>query len=349
MMKRTLLLLCSSALVFGGCGNLLEPAAAVVNGEKIAIDQIEEAVEDFRNMEKFDQLVGQGDVDAVIRQFEQGQLATLVRREVLVPEAAELGIEVTEAEVDEQIEAIKADFPTDAAFEEALAEQAVSLSQLPDLVRDRLLEEALREEVTKDAGATEEELMAEYEARADEFEETHTAHILVDAQTVAQEISDQLNAAPAGKVEDLFAKLAEKESTDTQSAQQGGDLGYNRTGQFVPEFEDAVADMEEGEISGPVQSEFGFHVIRLIDRRTIPFDEVRDELDEEISGTAEDEAWQAWIEDAYREADVRINPRFGELDLTSGQIRDAGVEDVPAGEAPQEEEPAVDASPSLAP
>ena len=144
MMKRTFLLLCASALVLGGCGNLLEPAAAVVNDEKISIDTIEAAVEDFRNMEKFDQLVGQGDVDAVIRQFEQGQLATLVRHEVLVPEAAELGIEVTEAEVEEQIEAIKADFPTQGAFEEALAEQAVSAEQLPVLVHDRLLEEELR-------------------------------------------------------------------------------------------------------------------------------------------------------------------------------------------------------------
>ena len=210
MMKRTLLLLCLAALVLGGCGNLLEPAAAVVNDEKITIDKIEAAVEDFRSMEKFDQLVGQGDVDAVIRQFEQGQLATLVRREVLVPEAAELGIEVTDAEVEEQIDTIKADFPTEGAFEEALAEQAVSVSQLPDLVRDRLLEEALRAEVTKDAGATEEELMAEYEARADEFEETHTAHILVDSQTVAQEISDQLNEAPPGKVEDLFAESGQE-------------------------------------------------------------------------------------------------------------------------------------------
>jgi foldase protein PrsA len=347
-MKRTSLLIGLAALVLSGCGNLLEPAAAVVNDEKITIDQIEDSVDTFRNMEKFDQLVGQGDVDAVLRQYEQGQLATLVRRLVLEPEAEELGIEVTEDDVEEQIEAIKADFPTQGAFEEALAEQGLVPSQLPDLVHDRLLEEALRAEVTKDAGATEEELMAEYEARIDEFEETHTAHILVDSQTVAQEISDQLNSAPPGKVDERFADLAEKQSTDTQSAEQGGDLGYTRPGQFVPEFEDAVAEMDEGEISDPVETEFGFHVIRLIDRRTVPFEDVRDELDQEISGAAQDEAWQAWIEEAYEDADVRVNPRFGELDLSTGQITDATVDDVPGAEAPLEE-PAVDASPSLAP
>ena len=348
-MKRTTILLCLAILVLGGCGTLLEPAAAVVNGKKITIDRIERSVDEFRNLEKFDQLVGQGDVDAVVRQYEQGQLATLVRRAVLEPEGAELGIEIMDEDVQEQIDAIKADFPTQGAFEEALAEQAVSVSQLPDLVRDRLLEEELRAEVTTDAGATEEELMAEYESRIDEFEETHTAHILVDSETVAQEISDQLNSAPPGKVEELFAELAEKQSTDTQSGQQGGDLGYTRRGSFVPEFEEAVAEMDEGEISDPVKSEFGFHVIRLIDRRTVPFDEVREELDQEISGTAEDEAWQAWIEEAYRDAEVRINPRFGELDLSTGQILDATVEDVPGAEAPQEEEPAVDASPPPAP
>ena len=348
-MKRTVLLLCTAALAFGGCGNLLEPAAAVVNDEKITIDQIEDTVDTFREMENFDQLVGQGDSDAVIRQYEQGQLATLVRREVLEPEAAALGIEITDDEVDEQIEAIKADFPTQGAFEEALAEQGLAPSQLPDLVHDRLLEEALREEVTQDAGATEEELMAEYEARIDEFAETHTAHILVDAETVAQEISNQLNAAPPGKVDDLFAKLAEEQSTDTQSARQGGDLGYTRPGQFVAEYEDAVADMDEGEISDPVETEFGFHVIRLIDRRTVPFDEVRAELDQEISGAAKDEAWQAWIEEAYENADVRVNPRFGELDVTTGQITDATVDDVPGAEAPPLEEPEVGPSQLPAP
>ena len=348
-MKRTSLLLVVAAIALAGCGNLLEPAAAVVNDRKIPLERIEESLQTFRDMEKYDQLVGQGDVDAVERQYEQGQLATLVRREVLEPKVEELGVEVTEDEVQEQIDAIRADFPTQGAFEEALAEQAIAVSQLPDLVRDRLIEEALREEVTEDAGATEEELRAEYEARVDEFVETHTAHILVDSRAVAQEISDQLNATRAGRVEDLFAELAEERSTDTQSAEQGGDLGYTRPGQFVPEFEEAVAELEEGEISAPVGSEFGFHVIRLIDRRTVPFEEVRDELDQEVSGAAEDEAWQAWIEDAYRDADVRVNPRFGELDISSGQITDASADDVPGAEAPREEEPAVDATPSLAP
>ncbi|MGH2753552.1 MAG: peptidylprolyl isomerase [Actinomycetota bacterium] len=348
-MKRTRLLLVLATVSFVGCGNLLEPAAAVVNDRKIPLGTIEESLETFRSMEKYDQLVGQGDVDAVERQYEQGQLATLVRREVLEPKVEELGIEITEEEVKEQIDTIRADFPTQGAFEEALAEQAIAPSQLPDLVRDRLIEEALRAEVTKDAGATEEELRAEFESRVDEFVETHTAHILVDSQAVAQEISDQLNAAPPGRVEDLFAELAEERSTDRQSAKQGGDLGYTRPGQFVAEFEDAVAELEEGEISQPVESEFGFHVIRLIDRRAVPFEEVRDELDQEISGTAEDEAWQAWLEDAYRDADVRVNPRFGELDISTGQITDAAAEDIPGAEAPQEEEPAVDASLSPAP
>ena len=183
----------------------------------------------------------------------------------------------------------------------------------------------------------------------DEFEETHTAHILVDAETVAQEISDQLNAAPPGKVEDLFTRIAREQSTDTQSGKQGGDLGYTRPGQFVAEYEDAVAEMDEGEISDPVESEFGFHVIRLIDRRTVPFEEVHDELDQEISGAAKDEAWQAWIEQAYEDADVRVNPRFGELDVTTGQIADATVEDVPGAEAPPVDEPSVAPTPSLAP
>ncbi|MBA2724350.1 MAG: peptidyl-prolyl cis-trans isomerase [Actinobacteria bacterium] len=334
-MKRLVLFLAICTLVFPGCGELFDPAAAAVGGEKITSEEVQRGVDAFKGTEKFKQLAGQGDVEAVTRQFEQGFLATLVRRAVLQPKADELGIEVTDQDVDDQLASIKADFPNDQAYQEALEEQALDEAQLRELVSDRLLEDALRAEVTADVGPPDEELQAYYEENIDLYTFNRAQHILVKEPALARVISAELQRVPEKNIEKDFARLAKKHSTDAQNKGKGGDLGEQPGGTFVPEFEAALADLDEGEISEPVKTEFGFHIIRLISRRTAPFAEVAPEISEELAEPAKQEAFMRWLEEAYEDADVRINPRFGELDVATGQIVDATADDVPGAEAPK--------------
>jgi len=339
MIRRTLLL-SFSALALVGCGELTQPAAAVVNGEKITFEEVEQGLQQFQSTERYKQLAEQGDVEAVTRQFEQGFLATLVRRAVLEPRAKELGVEVTEEDIQNQIDVIKAEFPSEQAFQEALKEQALDEAQLRELVRDRLLEEALRAKVTEGAGATEAEIAQYYEDHAEEFSETGVRHILVEDKALAERIVAQLRAARGAEVEELFARLAKKHSADPGSGAQGGDLGYAPAGQYVPPFEKAVETLEVGEISAPVKTQFGFHVIQVYDRRVTPLEVASADISQRLSGTAQDEAWAAWLEEAYAEAGVRVNSRYGELDVTTGQILDPSAETVPGAEAPSEAPPA---------
>ncbi|MEA2451628.1 MAG: foldase protein PrsA [Actinomycetota bacterium] len=331
MNPRKLAVALIAALALTSCG-LVEPAAAVVNGEKIPIGDIQKAVDDFKASPEFARLGEQGDSEAITREFEQSYLATLIRRKVLTPEAAARGIEVTPDEVQSQLDDIKGEFANESAFEEAVKEQGLTLEQLEQLIADRALEQKLRTEITADLAPTDDEIEVYYNANIEQFLETEAQHILVAKSSVAQAVADQLQAAPKAKRAKLFAQLAKRYSTDKTNKDDGGKLGFFKPGDFVPEFEQGADALEIGEISDPVQTEFGFHVIWVTDRREAPLETVRDQIITQLSGADEETTWQKWVQSAYRDADVSVNPRFGEFNFTTQQIEDASPRTVPGAE-----------------
>ena len=332
-MKRLIVPFVALALLLTGCGELLDPAAAVVNGQKITVDEISADLERFEASPEFERLAQQGDAQALKRQVEQQILSQEIRRAVLQPKAEDFGIEITEEDVAERMDQIKADFPSEGAFEEALKEQGLTLDQLTELVEDNLLEERLREEVTKDTVPSEDELTAYYEENEADFTETAAQHILVADKALATRIANQLQAAKdEAALERLFNKLAKQHSTDQSNAAQGGDLGYFKPGDFVPEFEKAADALEIGEVSGPVKTEFGFHVIWVTDRRVAAFEDVQGKIEQELGQGAADEAWDEYVRKAYDEADVKVNPKYGEFDDEALVVVDPTAEDVPGAE-----------------
>ncbi|KIC10304.1 peptidylprolyl isomerase [Leisingera sp. ANG-M1] len=129
--------------------------------------------------------------------------------------------------------------------------------------------------------STEEKLRAAYDEKyssGDGGDEFHAAHILVDSEEDALDVKKELDAGAD------FATLAKEKSTGP-SGPNGGDLGWFTTGRMVPEFEQAVLKLQSGEVSGPVQTQFGWHVILLHERRKTEapeFDEVRAQLADEL-------------------------------------------------------------------
>ena len=129
-----------------------------------------------------------------------------------------------------------------------------------DVLRDALVEQAIAE------GTTEERLRELYEERrqAEDFaqEEVHARHILLESEEEAQAVIEELQGGAD------FATLAQERSTGP-SAPSGGDLGYFQRGQMVPEFGEAAFALDPGAITTePVQTQFGWHVIKVLDRRT---------------------------------------------------------------------------------
>ena len=168
------------------------------------------------------------------------------------------------------------------ANEEKLADNPEVEAQL-----QRAHDNALRDAVVKqaiDQGATEDKLKAAYEGMKSQpgfaFEETRAAHILVADEATALDIIKQLQGGAD------FATLAKEKSTDPSAKTNAGDLGYFRREAMVPEFSEAAFTIAPGTVSDkPVKSQFGWHVIKVEDRRqTVPtFEEKEPELREQVS------------------------------------------------------------------
>jgi len=180
----------------------------------------------------------------------------------------------------------------------------------------------------------EDELRSYYEERAEEYarEERRAAHILVEAgdegQATLATIQQRLEDGES------FAVLAEEYSVDTVSAQEGGDLGFAGRGVYDEAFEDALFGLEEGEVSGPVETSFGLHLIKLeeVRRSDVPaFDELREDLRLELARTKASERFaevRSQLADAAYAADDLASPaeELGlEIRVVEGVSRDGGA------------------------
>lgn len=150
-----------------------------------------------------------------------------------------------------------------------IKQKKISDKFIKDMYINQLYEEELLKEIKTDIDI-ETKITAYYEENKDQFivDEVRASHILVDTQEQAEEIKKRINNG------ENFETLA-KENSTCPSKDNGGDLKYFARGQMAQPFEDAAFSMEIGEISDPVQTQFGYHIIKLTDKRTEkPLEEV---------------------------------------------------------------------------
>jgi peptidyl-prolyl cis-trans isomerase C len=174
-----------------------------------------------------------------------------------------------------------------------------SLLQLSHL---QILEQADAEQYLKDKKPTDAERQSEYDSQVAAMPKTqyHARHILVTTQDAAQKIIDQLKKGAK------FEDLAKKDSIDS-SKEQGGDLGWFSPSNMVKPFADAVATLKKGEYTQtPVQSQYGWHVIQLIDTRETPvppLDSVKDRVDQLV----QNKKFKAYQDELMKNAKVEKN------------------------------------------
>ncbi len=163
----------------------------------------------------------------------------------------------------------------------------------------------------------EEELRAAYDESIAALEPTveySAAHILVATEDEAKAVAERLEAGES------FADLAGELSLDPGSGAQGGDLGWFSLGQMVPEFEQAVVSAEPGEVTAPVESQFGWHLILVNETRDVPppaFEDVRGDIETALR----QEQIRTRIEELRSAATIEIR----DVDLPDGAIRDATI------------------------
>ena len=205
---------------------------------------------------------------------------------------------------DDEIQAWYDAHPEDFRAPETVTIEYVEIDDSAVTVEDMPGEEELREAYASQRArfAGDEERLASHiliEVPADADEATAR-----EAETRARELAAMAQAEGAD-----FAALAREHSDDFGSAESGGDLDWVQPGAMVPEFEQALFEMEEGEVSDPVRTDFGWHILQLRDIRggeeARPFEAVREELARELTGSARERAFSelvgAVVDQAYRD------------------------------------------------
>ena len=223
------------------------------------------------------------------------QLATEM---VLLNEAEARGLTLSDEEVDAQLQTIIEGFETQEEYETLLSEAGFeSEDQLRRLIRENESIRLVVEDIQSNVELSDEDIQAFYEENQAEFqqpEQACTRHILLESEEDALDVISELEGGAE------FAAVAEERSTGP-SAPQGGDLGCITPGQTVPAFNDAAFSAEVGEVVGPVETQFGFHVLTVYERNDAsvrPLEEVEAPIREQLSGERVDEAIQVLRDDA---------------------------------------------------
>ena len=335
-----------AVLLLSGCGSgsVRPGAAALVGDERITVDDLQQVVERGLEDPQAEQQLGQ-DRSAFQRQV----LSRLVNREVLRAAADREGVSVSDGDVDKQLQ----DFAAQAGGEEALEAQAaqngISPEDLQPFLRDVVLEQALGDALTEDEDVPQEQLQGLYQQNIAQYDRVRSRHILVEDEAQARSLLAQVQQDP-----DRFAELAAESSIDTSNKDQGGDLGLQGKGQFVPEFEALLFSAEPGTYD-VVQTQFGWHVVNVQERETTSLEDATPELRRAALQEQRAQETGTLLRDVAADLGITVNPRFGEWDSETGTIEavddpngvttsapedgEAPSEQAPTGEAPTGEEP----------
>lgn len=249
--------------------------------------------------------------------FEQALAEYLVTLEVLRQEAPGLGVSVAERDVQNELAQIKQMFQgNEERFEEALKTQGLTLEQLTQSIREDLWLQEMKVAVTGDVTVAEAETAAYYEAhKADyvEQESRDVRHILISpfatmvdgtAATTAGQDEWDAAKAEAEKVRSEiqngadFVSAAEKYSDDAATKDSGGKLGAVTRGLMVPAFEVVVFNLQIGERSQPVKTQYGYHIIEVTDitpERQLSYEQVKEKIRSALLEDKQAATWRQWL------------------------------------------------------
>lgn len=312
---------CCFALV--GCGGTnygyTGGVAATVNGSEIEEDTITKYIQDFRTSSDLT-----SDQDWANWMNENSLDPSTVRSQVidyyteveLKKQACdEKGISVDQSEVDDHIESMKSNYSSDEEWQSALSSTGISEDQYRQAIEEGFRDEALMENVAGDSAEADDsevlEMLNIYYTMFDGAK--RSSHILFssDDEATAQEVLDQINAGTLD-----FADAAKQYSTDTASAENGGDVGWDATNTFVDAYTTALGELSKGEVSGLVTSDYGIHIIKCTDEFSC--DGTADSLDDYpsefvdyisniVKSQNQSSAYNDWFTSYKDQADIQIN------------------------------------------
>jgi len=307
--RRIALVLLACAVLLSGCGDTFVTAAAIVNGEKITDEEVKAQIDLALADPQTSAQLGEGAArEERIKDATRLTLSILIQAQLVESFARAEEIEVDPQALDEQVAGAVQQAGGQAAFDLELERLGLTLEEVRANLERQLLVEAVAARIARDE-VTEAELRAAYDERILEFTEVRISHILVANADEAEGI--KARATPAN-----FEEIAQNQSEDPSSADRGGDLGTRRAIELPEPLAQAVLRAGINQVAGPVLTDAGYDVFIVKERREIPFAEVKADLLAE----RQNDVFAAWLGEQIRTAEIRVNPRYGRLDVASGRV-----------------------------
>lgn len=304
--------------------------AATVDGEEIAEQTVTDQIQTIRGQsglseeEEWGTFLAQNSMtpSSVREQI----IDSMVHEKLMVKGAADLGITVEDSEVNEYVDQMKANYSDDAAWSSALEQAGFTEDSYREVIKQSLYEQKVNEYFQDNAEMSDEDYVESARQYATYYDGAkRSSHILfkvddpndeaamAEAEAKAEELLARINS---GEID--FADAATQYSEDTGSAAQGGDVGWDLLSSFVTEYTDALDTLELNQVSGPVKSQFGVHIIKVTDVYTAPEDtstitsldqipaEFQDTIKNMAASVGANNKYQEWLEGLEENASIEI-------------------------------------------
>jgi parvulin-like peptidyl-prolyl isomerase len=312
-MKRSLMLAAAAlavlTVVAAGCGDTDEvpsDAVAVVDGTPITKATLDELLtrtkKTYATQKRQFPKAGTSEYQSLQTQA----VAFLVQRQEYAREADKLGVEVTDGQIQKKVDDVKKQYfgGNQKKFEAGLKAQAYTLAALRDDARAQLVSEGIYKDITNGVKVSDGEAQQFYDQNIDRYkvaDSRQVRHILVKTKAEADKLRGELEGGAS------FATLAKEHSEDPGSKEQGGKLTVSK-GQTVEAFDKAAFSLDTNEISDPVKTQYGYHIIQPLTDvkkgRVTPFTDVRTQIKSQLLQQKKSDAvsdWVAKVEKQYKD------------------------------------------------
>jgi parvulin-like peptidyl-prolyl isomerase len=320
-MRKTRLLIPLAALLAGlgvlvaGCGGSSSgvPKDSIARVDKVTIPRekldtlIQRAQRSYKLQKRTFPKAGSPDYLLLQQQY----VTALVNEAELEQEAKNMGLKITDKQVDQRIKQYKDQSlgGSQKRYLDTLKTYGLTESDARDLFRQQLLSDAVYQKVTKDAKVSDAEIKDYYNTHPQQYAQPQSRevrHILVKSKPLADKLYKQLVADH----EKNFAALAKKYSTDPGSKAQGGKLTILK-GQTVPEFDKTAFALKTGELAKPVHTQYGWHIIQAVGaiapRKTTPLAQVKESIRQQLLQQRRSEVITKWIDGVKKKYDKKIH------------------------------------------
>jgi foldase protein PrsA len=240
--------------------------------------------------------------DALVAGYGADTLDLLITNKLVELEAEKAGIKIKDEEIQKEIDVMVESYGDEKSLKEQLEASGSSMDALKkDIVVYLQTKKLVEPRIT----VTDDEISTYFEDNKDTFaqaEQVEASHILVEDEKTAKKVAKELAAGGD------FAKLAAEYSTDTETADNGGSLGYFGKGDMVEEFEDVAFDLDINKVSDPVKSEYGYHIIKVTGKKETKkanLEDSKEVIKETLLSERLQEEYPVWLAEVKKDHEIK--------------------------------------------